>query len=133
MLFYAIALLCNNDHGIKNVLISPENTPPVLLTLMRMRNIVRLDIRRMTDLLFMAINENHKLPIVIRILGGLGGLAGGGIIGTILITLIIVVTEKSFGLNNIWPDSLVGAFIGLFLGFSFPKVGKTLADILNYL
>ncbi len=70
---------------------------------------------------------------MIRILGALGGLAGGVIIGTILMTLIIVFSGETFGLNNIWPGSLTGAVLGFLLGLAFPKIGKTLAEILNYL
>jgi len=80
----------------------------------------------------MQMNGNNHLPIVIRILGALGGFIGGGIIGTILIILVILVTDSTFGLNDIWPGSLTGAIVGAILGFCFPRIGKTLAEILNY-
>ena len=80
----------------------------------------------------MHMNENNHLPIVIRVLGALGGFLGGGIIGTILIILVIAVTDSTFGLNNIWPGALSGAIVGAILGICLPKIGKTLAGIMNY-
>ena len=79
------------------------------------------------------MNKNIRLPIIIRVLGALGGFIGGGIIGTILIILVILVTDSTLGFNNIWPGALTGAIIGAILGACFPRIGKTLAEILNYL
>jgi hypothetical protein len=78
------------------------------------------------------MNENNKLPIVIRVISAIGGLLGGAIIGTIFIILLIAVTDSTFGLNNIWPGTSVGALIGILLGFFFPRIGKALAEIVNY-
>jgi ABC-type uncharacterized transport system permease subunit len=57
---------------------------------------------------------------------------GGALIGTIFIILLIVITGSTFGLNNIWPGTLAGALIGMLLGFFFPRIGKALAETLNY-
>jgi hypothetical protein len=78
------------------------------------------------------MNENNKLPIVIRVISAIGGLLGGAIIGTIFIILLIAITDATLGLNNIWPGTTAGALIGTLLGFFFPRIGKTLAEILNY-
>ncbi len=75
--------------------------------------------------------KKERLPIV-HILGSLGGFMGGGIIGTILIALVIMVTDNTLGLNNIWPGTLIGAILGAILGFCSPRIGKTIAEIMNY-
>jgi hypothetical protein len=72
-----------------------------------------------------------QLPILIRILGALGGMLGGGFSGAILLVLIIMVTDSNLGLDNIWPGALIGAIIGGFIGFFSPKIGKILASILS--
>jgi len=78
------------------------------------------------------MNTNSHLPIVIRVLSALGGFIGGAIIGTLLIILAILVSDSTFGLNNIWPGSLIGAIIGAILGSLSPRMGKALWEILNY-
>lgn len=78
------------------------------------------------------MNKNEDLPIVIRVLGSLAGLLGGSIIGVILVILAIIVTDSTFGLNNIWPGALTGAIVGAILVLCFPKIGKTLSEIMNY-
>ncbi len=78
------------------------------------------------------MNENNKLPIVIRVISAIGGLLGGAIIGTVFIILLIAITDSTFGLNNIWPGTSTGSLIGILLGFFFPRIGRRLAEILNY-
>jgi hypothetical protein len=79
----------------------------------------------------MPVTEDNKLMMVVRILGALAGLVGGAADGTLLLLLIAVVTGSTFGLSTIWPGTLAGAFIGLVLGFFFPKIGLRLTEILN--
>jgi len=74
------------------------------------------------------MNNKDALPIVIRILGALGGFLGGGLIGIIL----LVLTNATFGFKSIWPEALIFAGLGGCLGFIFPQIGKKLADIFNY-
>ena len=78
-------------------------------------------------------DDDIRLPFVIRILGALGGLLGGGVIGTLALMLAVMVTGSKFGLTNIWPGTLIGMAIGAILGFLFPIIGKRLAEILNRL
>jgi hypothetical protein len=79
----------------------------------------------------MPMTENDKTMMVVRILGALAGLVGGAAGGTLLLLLMIAVTGSTFGLSTIWPGTLAGAFIGLLLGFFFPKIGLRLTEILN--
>lgn len=78
------------------------------------------------------MSKGNHLPIVIRILSALGGFIGGAIIGTILVILVILISDSTFGLNNIWPGSLIGAIVGAILGSFSPRIGMTLWEILNY-
>jgi hypothetical protein len=78
------------------------------------------------------MNEKNKLPIVIRLISAIGGFLGGAIIGTIFMILFTAITDSTFGLNNIWPATSAGALMGILLGFFFPRIGKALAEILNY-
>ncbi len=77
------------------------------------------------------MDQNNHLPIIIRLLGAIGGFIGGGVIGAIIIILVIAVTDSAFGLNNIWPGPLTGGIVGAIVGYCFPRIGKTLAEILN--
>ena len=79
----------------------------------------------------MDMNRNNHLPIIIRLLGAIGGFLGGGVIGAILIILVIAVTDSTFGLENIWPGPLTGGIVGAILGYCFPRIGKKLAEVLN--
>ena len=87
--------------------------------------------RRLT-LGVMHMNKNDQIPIVIRVLSALGGFIGGSIIWTILIILVILMSDSTFGLNNIWPGPLIGAIVGTILGSFSPRIGKALWEILNY-
>ncbi len=79
----------------------------------------------------MDMNQNSHLPIIIRLLGAIGGFLGGGVIGAIIIILVIAVTDCTFGLNNIWPGPLTGGIVGAILGYCFPRIGKKLAEALT--
>jgi len=79
------------------------------------------------------MKEDTKLIIFIRCLGALGGLVGGCIIGGILTVLIVMITNSTLGLKTVWPGVLSGGVIGGLLGLLFPKIGKALAAILDYL
>jgi hypothetical protein len=75
------------------------------------------------------MNENNKIYVVIRILGGLGGLIGGALIGLIFMVVYIGITDSAFGFDNIWPVTLAGALLGMLLGILFPKIGGAILSI----
>ena len=77
----------------------------------------------------MPMNEEHKLFLVVRFLAAGGGLVGGAISGTILVVLLLVFTDSTFGLTNIWPGTVAGAVIGTVFGLLFPRVGKALIEL----
>jgi predicted lipid-binding transport protein (Tim44 family) len=66
------------------------------------------------------MNENNKIPVVIRILGALGGLLGGAIIGMVFMAAIIPIAENAS--RFIWPVTIFCALIGMLLGFFIPKI-----------
>jgi hypothetical protein len=76
-----------------------------------------------------AMNEDDRMFLAIRLLGALGGFFGGGVGGTILTVGLIMITDYSFGLKTIWPGTLAGAFVGALLGFIFPRIGRMLMEI----
>ncbi len=44
-----------------------------------------------------------------------------------------MVTDSTLGLKTIWPGVVSGGVIGGLLGLLFPKIGKAVATILDYL
>ena len=74
---------------------------------------------------------NDRLPIIIRFLGFLGGLLGGGFIGAIFLILCIMVSGTNLGFDSIWPGAQVGAVWGGLLGFFSPIIGMVLANFLK--
>ena len=72
-------------------------------------------------------NNYNYLPIVIRILGALGGFLGGGLLGIIF----VVITGATFAMRTVWPSALAGAVLGALVGFISPKLGKYMAELLN--
>jgi hypothetical protein len=79
------------------------------------------------------MNEDDKMIIAVRILGSLGGLACEAIGGTIIMVLLIIVNGSAFGFSTLWPGTLIGALIGILPGFFFPRIGKALAQVLDYI
>jgi hypothetical protein len=77
----------------------------------------------------MLMDADDKLYLIVRCLGAAGGLIGGAICGTILHIVLMIITDSSFGLANIWPGTVGGAIIGMVLGFLFPRVGKFLMGL----
>jgi len=75
------------------------------------------------------MNEKNKSSLVIRILGAIAGFIGGAIIGLIFMVVYISITGSAFGFDNIWPETLAGALIGMFLGIYFPKIGGAILSI----
>jgi integral membrane sensor domain MASE1 len=75
----------------------------------------------------------YRWPIVLRLLGAVGGFWGGGFIGIILLVLIIMISDFTFGLTTIWPGAWIGSVTGAIIGFFFPKAGKCLSDTLSSL
>lgn len=74
---------------------------------------------------------NDSLPIAIRLFGALGGLLGGSILGVLVLILSIIFTDSTFGLSTILPGALVGAGVGVMLGFCFPRVGMVLVRLFS--
>jgi len=72
-----------------------------------------------------------RLPIIIRIIGLVGGMFGGGIIGGLLLTFAIMVSGTNLGLSSIWPGVQVGAVIGGLIGLIFPRIGMKLAELFS--
>jgi hypothetical protein len=77
----------------------------------------------------MPMELEDKLFLIVRCVSAGGGLIGGAITGTILLISLIIVTDSTFGLANIWPGTAGGAIIGALLGFVFPRVGKVLMGL----
>jgi hypothetical protein len=67
-----------------------------------------------------------RCPVVLRFAGAIMGLFGGALFGVLILVSGIVLTGSYFGLGNVWPGALTGAFVGFVIGFCFPKAGMTL-------
>ena len=74
----------------------------------------------------MPMNEDDKLLLIVRLLAAAAGVVGGGMGGTILIVLLMVFTGSAFGLDTIWPGTIIGAIVGAMVGFLYPRIGKAL-------
>jgi len=70
------------------------------------------------------MNKNKKIPVVIRILGGFGGLLGGAIIGMLFVAASMPIAENAS--RFIWPVTIFCALIGMLLGFFIPKIAAAL-------
>jgi len=72
--------------------------------------------------------------IALRLFGGLAGLLVGGFLGVVSLILVILVSGWTFGLDNVLPGVVIGAGIGLVLGFWLPiaALKAILAILLNW-
>jgi len=68
------------------------------------------------------MNEDNKIPVAIRILGGLGGLLGGAIIGMLFVAAIMPIIENVA--QFIWPVTIICALIGMLLGVFILKIAS---------
>jgi hypothetical protein len=53
---------------------------------------------------------------MLRLLGALAGLLGGGVLGVFVLIVVMIFTDQSFGLRSALPGGMVGAFTGAILG-----------------
>lgn len=74
---------------------------------------------------------SDPLPPAIRFFGALGGLIGGAILGVLALILSMIFTDSTLGLSNILPGALVGAGVGVIIGFCFPRVGILLVELFS--
>jgi hypothetical protein len=70
-----------------------------------------------------------KLFLTVRCLGAGGRLISGAISGTIVLMLLMMITDSTFGLRNIWFGTVGGAIIRTVLGFLSPRIEKFLIGL----
>jgi hypothetical protein len=60
--------------------------------------------------------DDSRIPLMLRLLGALAGLLGGGVLGVFVLIVVMIFTDQSFGLRSALPGGMVGAFTGAILG-----------------
>ena len=70
------------------------------------------------------------LPLLHRFISAIGGLFVGLAVGMLGLYLIMSVVGSDFGLDNVRPGAVLGAGIGFFLGWRFPR-RCSLLDLIN--
>jgi len=63
----------------------------------------------------------EPLSLLHRFISAIGGLLVGLVVGMLTLYLAMSVVGSSFGLDNVRPGAVIGAAVGFFLGWRFPR------------
>jgi hypothetical protein len=76
--------------------------------------------------------QDGGLPLVLRMLGAVAGVFGGGFLGILILISVMIFTDQSLGLRSAIPGGAVGAVIGGIVGWAWPMIwGKAFFELIS--